>query len=73
VTVPRRDGRTVSRTATDFPGARGRELDLGQLVAKARACFAAGARPLTREAADGFVERLLSIDLLADAGELFPE
>lgn len=73
VTVTRRDGRTVSRTATDFPGARGRELDLGQLVAKARACFAAGARPLTREAADGFVERLLSIDLLADAGELFPE
>ncbi|HYF58782.1 MAG TPA: MmgE/PrpD family protein [Burkholderiaceae bacterium] len=73
VTVTRRDGRRASRTATDFPGARGRELDGAALVAKARECFAAGVRPLSPDEIDALVARLLAVDAIEDVRALLSD
>lgn len=73
VTVTRRDGRRASRTAHDFPGAQGRELDQVALVAKASECFAAGVPRLEPDEVDALVARLRALDSVHDVRTLLPE
>lgn len=64
------DTETLERTAVSIPGGEDRPLTEQQILAKARACFAYGPRPISTAQAERLIQRVLTLEDIDDVSTL---